>query len=309
MWCLRDSKFLIVICLLMVAVTCRAQYHPQYSQYMFNGLALNPAYAGSQEVLNIATLCRNSQWGNSMEGAPVTYTFTGDFPLRNPQLALGLLVFDDFINILRQTGAYVSYAFRVKTSDEGKLSFGIQAGFDLQRENQTSLILIQPDDPMFHLEKHSTFMPNVGVGVYYNTSNFFAGLSFPQLLAYSPLTADSYKSKLTLSNTMLYGGMIVPAGRDLKIKPSALLQYVGNGILLDMNCNFLMFGEKVELGVSWRNSTTLVGMAQFRHQSFCLGYAYDFAIGKPGAINTSHEIMLRYDLKIMVKAASPLYLK
>jgi len=291
----------------MINVTCRAQYHPQYSQYMFNGLALNPAYAGSQEVLNLASLCRNSQWGNSIDGAPVTYTFAGDFPLRNPQLALGLLVFDDLISIFKQTGAYFSYAFRVRAG-EGKLSFGMQAGFDLHRENQTKLFVLQPDDPMFDLEKHNTFMPNVGVGAYYYTSGFFAGLSFPQLLAYSPNTADSYKSKPTLSNTMLYGGMIVPAGRDLKIKPSTLLQYAGNGILFDLNCNFLLFQERIELGVSWRNNTTLVGMAQFRFQTLCLGYAYDCAIGKPGAINTSHEIMLRYDLKIKVKAASPLYL-
>ena len=297
----------MIIFLLMVGATCRAQYHPQYSQYMFNGLALNPAYAGTQEVLNIATLCRNSQWGNSVNGTPVTYTFAGDFPLRNPQLALGLLEYDDFINILKQTGTYIAYSFRVRAG-EGRLSFGMQAGFDLQRENQTRLILIQPDDPMFHLEKHSAFMPNAGVGVYYYTDRFFAGLSLPQLLAYSPNTADSYKSKLTLSNTMLYGGMIVPAGRDLKIKPSALLQFVGNGVLLDMNCNFLMFREILELGVSWRNSSTLVGMAQFMYQSFWLGYAYDFAIGKPSAINTSHEILLRYDLKIKVKTASPLYL-
>ena len=307
MWYSRNSKFLIVIFLLMINCLCKAQYHPQYSQYMFNGLALNPAYAGSQEVLNIATLCRNSQWGNSVEGAPVTYTFAGDFPLRNPQLALGLLVFDDFINILKQTGAYLSYSFRVKAGD-GKLSFGLQAGFDVQRENQTRLILIQADDPMFHLEKHSTFMPNAGVGVYYHTSRFFAGLSLPQLLTYSPHTADSYKNKPSLSNTMLYGGLMIPAGRDFIVKPSTLLQSTGTGILLDVNCNFLMFKEKLELGASWRNNTTLVGMAQFRYQSFCIGYAYDFAIGKPGTINTSHEIMLRYDLKIKVNAASPLYL-
>jgi len=307
MWYSKNSKFLIILFMLMVAATCRAQYHPQYSQYMFNGLALNPAYAGSQEVLNIAALCRNSQWGNSIEGAPVTYTFAGDFPLRNPQLALGLLIFDDIINISKQTGAYFAYSFHVRAG-EGKLSLGMQAGFDVQRENQTRLILIQPDDPMFHLEKLNTFMPNAGVGVYYYTPRIFAGLSLPQLLAYSPNTADSYKSKITLSNTMLYGGMMIPAGRNIFIKPSALLRYTGNGVLLDMNCNFLMFNEKLELGVSWRNSTTLVGMAQFRYQSYCLGYAYDFAIGKPGAINTSHEIMLRYDLKIKVKAASPLYL-
>jgi type IX secretion system PorP/SprF family membrane protein len=298
----------MILCLLAAGVTCRAQYHPQYSQYVFNGLALNPAYAGSEEVLSLSAFYRTSQWGNSVEGAPATQTFSGDFPLRNPQIALGLLVFNDQISIFRQTGAYAAYVFRVRAG-EGKLSFGLQAGFDLQREDETGISIIQNPDPLFSPEIHSTFMPNAGVGAYYYTSKYFAGLSLPRLLAYSPNTADSYKGKLTFSNTMLYGGVIIPAGRDFKIKPSTLLQYAGKGILFDLNCSFLILRERLELGVSYRNSSTLVGMAQFRINQLRIGYAYDCALGKPSVINTSHEIMLRYDFKFRVKAVSPLYLK
>ena len=307
MWCSKDSKILVTICFLLVSVTCWAQYHPQYSQYMFNGLALNPAYAGSQEVLSLAAFHRTSQWGNTMEGTPVTQTFSGDFPLRNPQLALGLLVFNDKVSIFRQTGAYFAYAFRVQAG-QGKLSFGLQAGFDLQREDATRINILQKPDPLFELEVHNSFMPNVGVGTYYYTSNYFVGLSLPQFLAYSPKTAVSYKGKPTFKNFMLYGGLTLPAGRSLKIKPSGLLQYVGEGILFDLNCNVLL-REMLELGVSWRNNNILVGMAQFRFQSFCIGYAYDYALKNSGAINTSHEIMLRYDFKIIVKALNPLLLK
>jgi len=308
MWCSKDSKFLIIFFLLMVGATCRGQYHPQYSQYMFNGLAVNPAYAGSKEVLNLAALYRSSQWGGSIEGAPVTQTFASDFPLRNPQLALGLLVFNDKISIFRQTGAYFAYAFRVKAG-EGKLSFGLQAGFDLQHENYSGINIKDHDDELFMGERLNTFMPNVGTGVYYYRSNFFAGLSIPQLLAYSPNTANSYKGKPTPSNIMLYSGATVPAGRDLKVKPSALLQYIGTGLLFDANCNFALFKEKFEFGASWRSSNTLVGMVQFRLQSLCIGYAHDYALGKPSAINTSHEIMLRYDFRIMVNAVNPLHLR
>jgi len=310
MWCSRDSKLLIITCLLMAGAVCRAQYHPQYSQYMFNGLALNPAYAGSQEVLNLAALYRTSQLGNSIDGAPVTQTLAGDFPLRNPQLALGLLVFNDKISISRQTGAYFAYAFRVKAG-EGKLSFGLQAGFDLQREdfNDGKLNIKDDGDPIFRREIHNTFMPNAGAGVYYHKSNLFIGLSVPQILTYSPNTADSYKGKPNLSYFMLYGGISVPAGRNFKVKPSTLLQHVGNGLLFDVNCNFAFFREMFEIGASWRNSNTLVGMVQFRIHSLCIGYAHDYALGKPSAINTSHEIMLRYDFKIVVNAVNPLRLK
>lgn len=309
MWYSRDNKFLMILCLLMVGAISQAQYHPQYSQYMFNGLALNPAYAGSQEVLNIALLHRNSQWGKSVQGAPATYTFSGDFPLQNPQLALGILVFDDIISIFRQTGAYFAYAFRVRTGETGKLSFGLQAGFDSHRADNARINLFDPDDPLFSNRLFHTFMPNIGAGVYYYTHNFFAGLSVPQFLAYSSQNANSYSGKLTFSNTMLYGGIIVPVNRDFKIKPSTLLQFTTKGFLLDLNCNVMMFRERFELGASWRSSNTLVGMLGFSIQSFCIGYAYDHALGKPNAINTSHEIMLRYNFKIMVDAVNPLLIR
>ena len=305
MWCLKDSKILIIVCLLSVSVMSRAQYHPQYSQYMFNGLALNPAYAGSQEVLSLTALHRTSQWGNSVEGSPVTQTFSGDFPLRNPQLALGLLVFNDKISVFRQTGAYFAYAFRVQAG-EGKLSFGLQTGFDLHREDETHINTIQKPDPLFELEVNNSFMPNVGVGTYYYTSNYFVGLSLPQFLTYSPKNADSYEGKPAFTNFMLYGGLMVPVNSKFKIKPSTLLQHAGGGLLFDINCNVL-FREMFELGASWRSNNSLVGMAQFKYQSFCIGYAYDYPFGKPNALNTTHEIMLRYDFKIIVKAFNPLH--
>jgi type IX secretion system PorP/SprF family membrane protein len=275
---------------------------------MLNGLAINPAYAGSQEVLSLALLHRNSQLGNSVEGAPVTQTFSGDFPLRNPQLALGMLVYNDQISIFRQTGAYFAYAFRVKAG-EGKLSFGLQAGFDLQREDQSRITVFDPGDPFFDGNIHHSFMPNAGAGAFYYTSKYFVGLSFPHLLKYIPQKSVSYQPELNIPNTMLYGGIIVPTEYNFSLKPSALLQYTETGFLVDLNCNVGFLRDKLELGVSWRNESTLVAMAQFRFQSFCLGYAYDCAIGKPSAINTSHEIMLRFDFKIIVKAVNPIQLK
>lgn len=308
---------ILTVCLLLAGITCSAQYHPQYSQYVFNGLALNPAYAGSKEALNLAVLCRSSQWGNSIAGAPATYTLSGDFPLQNPQLSLGLLLFDDLISIFRQTGAYFAYAFRVKTGDKGKLSFGLQAGFDFHREDGSMVFLIDEDDPSFPKEKFSMFMPNAGVGSYYYTSNFFVGLSLPQIISYSSRKENTtnnydyppYKCKPIFSNFMLYGGTTFPLNQNFKIKPSALLQYPGKKLLLDLNCNFAMFNDMFEIGLSWRNNTTLVAMTQFRYHSLSFGYAYDFSIGIPSAINTSHEIMVRYDLKIMVNAINPLQLR
>ncbi len=308
MLCSKD-KILFTLCLLLLAGTiCRAQYHPMYSQYMFNGQAINPAYAGSREVLSLAALYR-SQWQN-IDGAPVTQTFTGDFPLRNPQLALGLLVFNDQISIYRQTGAYASYAFRIKTG-EGKLSFGLQAGFDYMREDESRIVTLQPSDPMFDMEIHKSFMPNVGAGVYYSDTRYFAGFSIPKLLAYSPHTAESYKGKLSFENLMLYGGAKIPVSDNFKVKPSVLLQYTQKSFLCDLNCNVILLPkETIELGVSYRNANTLVAMAEIRvSPQFCLGYAYDYNFGQPNITNGSHEIMLRYEFRFRVKAENPLYLR
>ena len=311
MWCFGDRKFLVILCLLLWGITSRAQYHPQYSQYMFSGLAINPAYAGSLEVLNLMAAYRSSQWGKGVDGAPVTQTFAGDFPLRDPQLGFGLTIFNDKAGRIGQSGAYFAYAFRVKAG-EGKLSLGMQAGFDSHRLDLNITDLIDPDDPLF-MNTHLSFMPNVGAGAYYYASNYFLGLSFPKFLAYKAnVKGDKVKNSntaLKIPNTMLYGGFTFPAGKNLIIKPSTLLQYAGNRFFTDLNCNVGLLDEKVELGVSWRTNNALTALAQFRIQSLCIGYAHDFSIGKPSPINTTHEIMLRYDFKIVVKAVNPLLLK
>lgn len=309
MWCLKNKRILVFFLGACMSYLAQAQYYPIYSQYMFNGLALNPASAGSREVLNLSALYRGSQW-QGYENIPSTQTFAGDFPLRNPRVALGLLVYNDQVGIYRQTGVFGAYAFRVPTG-AGKLSFGLQAGFEQMREDGSKITTIQTPDPMFDNEIYKSFMPNVGVGVYYYSSNYFVGLSLPKLLAYSPHSADSYEGKLTLNYLMLYGGITLPLSENFKVKPSALLRYVGKSILVDLNCNLVFFPEdRLEVGISYRNSSTLVAMAEIRvNPQLCLGYAYDHAFTGLNPTNSGHEVMLRYEFRFRVKAENPLYLR
>ena len=291
--------------MLVSVATCRAQYHPIYSQYMFNGLAINPAYAGSSESLNIAAIHRNSQWGNSIANAPVTQTVAFDTQTKGPKVSLGMTVFSDKTSMVN-SGAYFAYSYRIAVNN-GKLSFGIQAGFDLRHENQSRIRPEIPDDPMFNGGIHNNFMPNAGVGTYYYRSNFFAGFSIPLILAYSPQKAGSYRAKPTFTNSKIFCGVTVPTPMDIKIKPSSLVQFAGNDVIYDLNCNFAFLDEKLELGVSWRSGNTLVGMFQIKISQLRIGYAYDYALEKLQANSTTHEIMLRLDMKIRVKAASPLF--
>jgi type IX secretion system PorP/SprF family membrane protein len=302
------SKILLTGYLLMSAFFCGAQNSPLYDQYQYNGLAINPAFAGSREVMNIAALYR-AQWLKT-DGAPTTQTLAGDFPLRNPQLALGLLVINDKIGFLRNTGVHAVYAYRIKMG-QGKLSLGLQGGFDQVREDFKEVKTLQSGDPMFNPELHRLFMPNVGVGAYYYTGKYFVGLSVPQLFLYEPSGSDTYKGKLTAHNVMLYGGVIVKVNNFIKLKPSTLLRYNPNNFMADVNLNAVFFPkDRVEVGISYRSTNVWGAMAEIRiNPQLCIGYAYDHAMGTANITTGSHEIMLRYEFRFRVKAENPLYLQ
>ncbi|MDR1672441.1 MAG: type IX secretion system membrane protein PorP/SprF [Bacteroidales bacterium] len=297
-----------IFCLLLTSIICHAQNDPLFNQYRYNGLAINPASAGSREALNLS-LCYRSQW-SQLPDAPVTQTLTGDFPLLNPRIAIGLLFVNDRIGIYKKTGIYGAYAFRIPVRN-GKFSLGLQGGFDVTRENQRSIKLLESGDPLFLADNYKVFMPNVGAGVFYQTPAFFAGLSVPRLLHYVPSSADTYKSTLVLRNAMLYSGYTLPAGGNVKIKPSVLMYFGQNIFLADVNCNISFLpGELLEIGASYRSSNVWVVMAEVRiHRRFCIGYAYDHAMGTANITNGSHEIMLRYEFRHQVNAENPLYLR
>jgi type IX secretion system PorP/SprF family membrane protein len=301
---------ILIISLLLFSLALNAQYYPQYSQYMFNGLAINPAYAGEKDVLNLAVLYKNSQFGGGIEGAPVSQTLAADFPLPNLNVAVGVLVFNDLISQIRTSGAYFTYCYRLNFEQLGRLSFGIQAGFDLQREDLRKIVTLQPNDPHFTSKSYSTFMPNVGVGTYFQNKKFFIGASFPKLLKYYPQSAENYKEELTFSNFMLYGGKTFTTRKGLKIKPSTkmrLTQATKTGLSFDLNCNFVILNDLIELGASWRTVDTFVAMVGVKINSLYIGYAHDYAIKRVTPINSSHEIMLRYDFSRKVVAISPIF--
>ncbi|GHT78064.1 membrane protein [Bacteroidia bacterium] len=289
---------------------CRAQDNPLYNQYQYNGLAINPAFAGSREVLNMAVLYRTQRSG--MPGAPATFTFSGDFPLRNPQTAIGLLAVNDKVGIYRQFGVYGAYAYRIKMG-KGKLSLGLQGGVDQIREDLSSVTTLQPNDPMFeNAELHRTWMPNAGVGAFYYAPRYFVGFSIPKLLHYAPAKADQYKGELRLYDVLLYGGVILQAGNNVKLKPSALLRYgLDKTALADINFNVIFLPEdRVEVGVFYRSAKVWGAMAEIRvNPQICVGYAYDQGFGIANFNSGAHEILLRYELRYRVKAVNPLYLK
>ena len=176
---MKKNKVILVISILLAAIVVQGQQSSIYSQYMFNGLAINPAYAGHDEVLSMTFLARNQSVG--LEGSPNTQTFSAHTPFKRDKIGLGLQVYHESIGVTDQTGVYASYSYRLKYKSY-TLSFGLQTGTNFYNSAYTSLLVNDPGDPAFSSDvKGTTFV--IGSGVFLNNEFFYAGISTPQMLS------------------------------------------------------------------------------------------------------------------------------
>lgn len=299
-----------VALLLTIAVAAEAQQEPMYSQYMFNMLNINPAYAGSRGVASGTALYRN-QWVG-IPGAPQTSSLSYDISVKEKKIGLGIQLYDDRLGIERTTGLNVSYAFRIQLTESGTLSLGLQAGILNYRANYSEVRTFQPNDPAFN-QNISGILPSAAAGVYYNSDRFYIGLSTPALLQ-TKLSYDNTANVASVTGRDLHlylaSGFVVDLNQDLVLKPSMLVKAVsGAPVEFDFNTN-LWIQNVLSLGCSYRTGDSWVGMVELQlSKQLRLGYAYDKAFSDLGALNTgSHEIMLRMEFgSNNGKVASPRY--
>jgi len=293
--------------------TVHAQQEVQYSQYMFNMLAVNPAYAGSRDVLSMTGLYRQ-QWVG-IDGAPTTQSFTIDMPIKKEKVGIGFQAYNDQIGIFKNTGVALSYAYRVKVSQRTTLSMGVQGGVtnlygDLLGVQRT---LTGTDvDPAFS-GNISKWLPNVGVGLYLSNDRGYIGLSAPTLIQNRFKDGEATKSSDSVARQdrhyFLMAGFVIGLGRSLALKPSFLVKATRDAAAIDLNLN-LWIKDRIAIGGSWRtnnknfkstfgnlNGDAVIGMLEIQAtDQFRLGYAYDFALnGLQSKQNGTHEVMLRYE--------------
>lgn len=301
---------IILIAMFCITATTYSQVTPLYSQYVMNGLAINPAYAGSRDVLSLSLMSK-WQW-TGFEGAPRTTTFSGNMPFKNKALAMGLMVMDQKYGIRDNVSCFGSYAYRIRTYN-GFLSFGLKAGFEVLKENQSE---INPQTPeaLFNVGNKGYFLPNFGFGVYFYNAQYFAGFSVPLLLSYKEdRQGEGFTAYNNVKNYnyLLTAGMLITINDNIKIKPSTLIKYMVNWPLqFDVNCNvFLLREGKLSVGTGYRYKEAFVGMCEFQlNTQWRLGYAYDYSLGALSKYNNgSHEIMLRYEFRYILKALNPKY--
>jgi type IX secretion system PorP/SprF family membrane protein len=300
--------FLLSICLLSHQTF--AQQEAMYSQYMFNMLGVNPAYAGSRDVLSITGLYRQSWIG--IQGAPVTQTISADMPLNKERIGIGFQAFNDKSGVIGNTGFYGNYAFRVKVSQSATLALGLQAGVTNFRADFLSVNTGggPGSDPAFQ-NNINKFLPNFGTGIYFSTDKFYLGVSVPQLIRGKLNEFSRSDSSRQQRHFFGMAGGVLRLSNALAIKPSVLVKAVaGAPIAFDFNAN-LWIRNRFALGASFRTSNikfdnaaanhrlgdALVGMVEMQlSDQFRFGYAYDYMLnGLQGNQTGSHEIMLRYE--------------
>jgi type IX secretion system PorP/SprF family membrane protein len=287
--------------------------YPVYSQYLQNGLLINPAYAGSRGSLS-AFLSYRMQW-MGIQDAPVFQSLSLNTPLKNDKVGLGLMAKFMQFGFTKSQSIYASYAYRINL-EKGKISFGLKAGFDRSNTNYSGILTTTMNDPVFTTNEKPYFLPNFGAGVYYVSNKLFAGLSIPAFLNYKKNTSTgSVEAHHSVNeyDLIFSGGGLITFSQALKFKPSVLIDYsldkTKKLTQLDINGNFI-FGDLIWVGGSWRTSEqVVVGILQVQlNPQLMFGFSYDYPIGRMSSYsNGSTEFIVRYEFGYKVSAANPRY--
>ena len=301
----RNKLLSLVFIIGSVYTGMYAQQDAQYTQYMYNTMSVNPAYAGSRGQLSIAALYR-SQWVG-LDGAPKTQTLNLHSPIRNSKLGYGISIVNDNIGdgVVQETyfDAVVSYTLDV--SQEGKLSFGLKAGGSLLNLDFQGLRNFD-SEPIQGNNIDNNFSPNIGLGLYYHTDVFYAGLSAPNLLEsdYFDNSQRDSNSVQFLSteriNFYLITGYVIDLSYNAKFKPALLTKVVsGAPLQVDLSASFL-FNEKFSLGAAYRWDAAISALFGFQiSDQLMIGLAYDretTELGSTAFNDGSFEIFVRFEL-------------
>lgn len=295
---IKFNKIGVVLFFLFVSGNAFAQTEPMYSQYMYNMLGVNPAYAGNREALGLNFFQRN-QW-IGLKGAPRTTSVSIDKGFQNINGGWGAQIFDDRLGVEKATGANFMLASKVRVSDKGLLSGGLSAGFMNYRIDLANVSNRYTNtDPAFYANLNK-WLPNLGLGLFYNTDKYYAGISVPNVLRSRVAAFDVMNSGIQKANDFhlfVTSGYVFDLNEDVQIKPSTMLKMVaGAPLQIDLNTN-VWLKNMIGVGVSYRTKDAIIGMFEVQaSQNLKFGYAYDRTISPLKYYNNgSHEIMLRYE--------------
>ena len=304
------KRVILFIVLIASGFISKAQQDAMFSHYMFNTQSINPGYVGSREVLSVMSVIR-SQWIN-FDGAPNTQTLSLNSPLFDEQLGFGFSVLNDKIGPLSSTAFSVDLAYHLQVTQSGhKLSFGLKGGGNAFRQDFSMLDLdpADPDgiDPSFNSPIKKKFLPNFGVGLYYNTVKWYVGLSVPRIL--------EKEFDQSQRHYFAIAGALFEVTRDIKLRPSVYVKMTKNApVTMDISAYAVFrdffwlggmartaFGRIVPVGKVGGGLGLMAGINI--NDNIAIGYSYDYSIGNTTFKYNggSHELMLRYDFMFKKK--------
>jgi type IX secretion system PorP/SprF family membrane protein len=305
---MRPTRLPFFIILALVSFSGRAQLYPVYSQYYFNELMINPAFAGAHVQFSATSTYRN-QWIN-FPGAPKTFSLTAHSSLVGGRVGVGIMINEDKIGSYANKDLTLVYAYKLRFP-KSTLSFGIQGSLYFLNADFSALN-IQQGDPSFI--PYNLFKPNFGAGIYYNRRNFFIGFSNPYLInskfSTSMMSSDPNTGLPTKVQSNLYqfrnyflrSGFIAKLDQkgNVKINPSILLRaQEGAPLSLDINTSFIFY-DVFSAGVSLRSGDAIISFLSLKlSEKLYFSYSFDFTTSDLAPFSSgTQELMLNYRAKI-----------
>jgi type IX secretion system PorP/SprF family membrane protein len=285
------------VCALLIyfaATRSMAQQSTQFTQYMFNGLVINPAYAGADEALSLTFIQRN-QWAD-VENAPTTQTLSAHTLFKKKHIGLGVSLINDKIGVHKNLSALTSYAYHLKVGRDSYFSMGLQAGILNKQSDYASLVNPAINDPKLNNPFISHTSVNFGMGFYFRNPKLHMGLSVPELIPAKVSINDSTRIQLSTANYFLFFKYRLHINQAVDFEPGALLKYTaGLPLSFDLNAN-LIFHRVLTMGLSYRRSESIDFLLRGQlTPQLQFGYSYDYPLGEITKLSSgSHELMVNY---------------
>jgi len=302
-------KKIVTLVFVLISGLSYAQQDAQFSNYMYNTLSFNPAYAGSRGTTSIY-LSQRKQWVG-LEGAPSTNSLSYHSPLGSSNVGIGLSLLNDAIGPVEENLISLDISYSIQTSYDSQLAFGLRASAHMLNVDFTQLNIFNPSDVLAQSNINNRVSPNIGFGMFWYSDKSYVGFSIPNLLETSHINKGLNSSVSSISKERLHyhftAGHVFNISQDILFKPAILTKIVsGTPFQLDLSSNFQIY-DKFTIGASYRLDAAVSFLGGFQiNRNWLLGYAYDFDTNNLSTYNSgSHEVFLRYEVFRSNRVKSP----
>ncbi|MFO7658907.1 MAG: PorP/SprF family type IX secretion system membrane protein [Bacteroidales bacterium] len=299
-------RIVIIILLFSLCINEYAQLIPLSDHFVHHSLAINPAFSGSRDALETTVLYRAANTG--FEGSPITLSFSAHAPLNREKVGVGFSLLNDKIGVSNQTSFMGNYAYRMNLGN-GKIAFGFGIGMTVCKTAWNKLAAADPDDHLLNNELTTGVVPDFSTGVYYNSRNYYIGISIPFFLTH--VYQPGSKRYATMNdfdhyNYHLMAGYTATLTQKLTFYPSVLVKYQNKGTVQADIYTQLIYNDRIWMGMLYRTKQSLAAILQCQvNRQLRVAYTYGFGIGKNSFIFNTHEIMLNYIFEYKADIISP----